>query len=309
MDTGAQDPVVTALSSLVSAGVIRRQLTRESGRRLRWVEAGSAGPAVVLISGAGEVGLDWAVVLPALAERSRVIAYDRAGLGASDPVSRLTLDSQVRDLVALLDSVGPAVLVGHSWGGLLAELAALARPDRTRGVVLVDPFHEDTTAEVPLALRVSSSVFLTALPLLKAIGLFNRVAANMGRELARRCTDDPGTQALVTQAYLASYATYTQVTTIRAENRLANACTPQVRAARAASAVPDVPMRILTATRGTPAALRQRSRDLADRTAALFPRGVHSVVPDSGHYIHKEQPAAVVDAVLAVLAEADAETP
>ncbi|MCF0096171.1 alpha/beta fold hydrolase [Micromonospora sp. MH99] len=309
MDTGTQDPVVTALSSLVPAGVIRHQLTRESDRRLRWVEASGAGPAVVLISGAGEVGLDWAVVLPALAERSRVIAYDRAGLGASDPAARLTLDSQVRDLVALLDTIGPAVLVGHSWGGLLAELAALARPDRTRGVVLVDPFHEDTTAAVPLALRVSSSVVLTALPLLKAIGLFNRVATNMGRELARRCTDDPRVQALVTQAYVASYVTYAQVATIRAENRLANRCTREVRAARAASPVRDVPMRILTATRGKPAALRQRSRDLADRTAALFPRGVHRVVPDSGHYIHKEQPAVVVDAVLAVLAEADAETP
>ncbi|MGC4880164.1 alpha/beta fold hydrolase [Micromonospora sp. DT43] len=309
MDTGAQDPVVTALSRLVPDGVIRHELTRESGRRLRWVEAGGTGPPVLLISGAGEVGLDWATVLPTLAETSRVIAYDRAGLGASDPVPRLTLDSQVRDLVALLDHVGPAVLVGHSWGGLLAELAALARPDRTGGVVLVDPFHEDTTAEVPLALRVASSVVLAALPLLKAVGLFNRVAANMGRELAQRCTDDPTTQALVTAAYQASYATYAQVATIRTENRLANACTRQVRATRATSAVPDVPMRILTATRGKPAALQQRSRDLAEQTAAHFVRGTHVVVPDSGHYIHKEQPAAVVDAVLAVLAEADRETP
>ncbi|MCX5064617.1 alpha/beta hydrolase [Micromonospora lupini] len=309
MDTGAQDPVVTALSRLVPDGVVRHQLTRESGRRLRWVEAGGAEPAVVLISGAGEVALDWAVVLPTLAETSRVIAYDRAGLGASDPVSRLTLDSQVRDLVALLDHVGPAVLVGHSWGGLLAELTALARPDRTRGVVLVDPFHEDTTAQVPLALRVSSSLVLGALPVLKAIGLFNRIAANVGRELARRCTDDPTTQAVVTAAYVASYGTYAQVATIRAENRLANACTGEVRAARAVSAVPDVPMRVLTATRGKPAALQQRSRDLAERTAALFARGVHREVPDSGHYIHKEQPAAVVDAVRAVRAEADRDTP
>ncbi|MGV9213064.1 alpha/beta fold hydrolase [Micromonospora sp. RB23] len=309
MDTGTQDPVVTALSRLVPGAVARHHLSRESGRRLGWVETGRAEPAVILASGAGEVGLDWAVILPALAERTRVVAYDRAGLGASDPVARLTLDSQVRDLVALLDHVGPAVLVGHSWGGLLAELAALARPDRTRGLVLVDPFHEDTTTEVPLALRVSSNLVLNALPLLKAIGLFNRIAVNMGRELGRRCTDDPRTQELVTAAYLASYGTYGQVATIRAENRLANTCAREVRAARAAAAVPDVPMRILTSTRGKPAALLQRSRELADRTAAHFPRGVHHAVPDSGHYIHKEQPEAVVDAVLAVVAEADRRAP
>ncbi|MFY1615026.1 alpha/beta fold hydrolase [Micromonospora sp. WMMD736] len=309
MDTEAQDPVIRALSRLVPGAVAGRHLSRESGRRLGWVETGRAEPAVILVSGAGEVGLDWAVILPALAERTRVVAYDRAGLGASDPVARLTLDSQVRDLVALLDHVGPAVLVGHSWGGLLAELAALARPDRTRGVVLVDAFHEDTTTEVPLALRVSSNLVLNALPLLKAIGLFNRIAVNMGGELARRCTDDPGTQDLVTAAYLASYGTYGQVATIRAENRLANSCAREVRAARAASAVPDVPMRILTSTRGKPAALHQRSRELADRTAALFPRGVHHAVPDSGHYIHKDQPKAVVDAVFAVVAEADRRAP
>ena len=99
MDTEPQDPVVVALSSLVPTGVDSGRLARESGRQLRWVAAGSVAPPVVLISGAGEVGLDWAVVLPPLAERSRVIAYDRAGLGASGPDSLLTLNSQVRDLV------------------------------------------------------------------------------------------------------------------------------------------------------------------------------------------------------------------
>ncbi|MET7375710.1 alpha/beta hydrolase [Micromonospora arida] len=309
MNTGAQDPVVAALSSLVPNGVDRGQLTRESGRHLRWVAAGTATPPVVLVSGAGEVGLDWAVVLPSLAETARVIAYDRAGLGASDPTSRLTLDSQVRDLVALLDNVGPAVLVGHSWGGLLAQLAAFARPDHTLGLVLLDPFHEDTTAEVPLAVRVSSNLLFNAIPVLKVIGLFDRIAANMGRTLAERCTNDPEIQALVTEAYRASYRTSAQVATIRAENRLANACTREVRAARARSTAPDVPMRILTATRGKPPALRQRSGDLADETAAVFARGVHEVVPDSGHYIHKDQPAAVVEAVRAVLAQVDGKAP
>ncbi|WP_238645065.1 alpha/beta fold hydrolase [Micromonospora cabrerizensis] len=271
--------------------------------------AGSATPPVVLVSGAGEVGLDWAVVLPSLAESARVIAYDRAGLGASDARSRLTLDSQVGDLVALLDDVGPAVLVGHSWGGLLAQLAAFARPDQTLGLVLLDPFHEDSTAEVSLALRVASNLLFNSIPVLKAIGLFDRIAANMGRTLAERCTDDREIQALIAEAYRASYRTFAQVTAMRAENRIANTCTREVRATRAASTAPDVPMRILTATRGKPVALRQRSADLADRTAAVFARGVHVVVPDSGHYIHKDQPAAVVEAVRAVLAQANPNMP
>src|ERR1700754_4551354 len=117
MGDTSNDPVVAALSKLVPAGVVRRGLVRDRGRHLRWIEAGTTGPAVILVAGAGEMALDWAVVLPALAEQFRVVAYDRAGLGASDRIRRLTVRSQVDDLVALLDAVGPAVLMGHSWGG------------------------------------------------------------------------------------------------------------------------------------------------------------------------------------------------
>jgi pimeloyl-ACP methyl ester carboxylesterase len=285
------------MSGLVPGGVVRGSLTREQGRQLRWIQAGTAWPPVVLVAGAGEVGLDWAVILPELAEHYRVIAYDRAGLGASDRPARVTLDSQVHDLVALLDAVGPAVLVGHSWGGLLAQLAMLARPDRVLGLVLVDPFHEAMVAEVPLFLRVASRLMLNGVVLVKAVGLFPRIAARMGGELAERCTDDLSVRALLTKAYVASYATIGQVAMIPAENRLGAACIREVRAARTRSAVPDVPMRILTATRGKPPALQQRARQLADGIVAEFPRGEHVVVPDSGHYIHKDQPAAVISAI------------
>src|SRR6185503_332906 len=54
-------------------------------------------------------------VLPALAAAGPVVAYDRAGLGASDPVQPLTLRDEVEDLAAVLAEVGPAVVVGHSW--------------------------------------------------------------------------------------------------------------------------------------------------------------------------------------------------
>ena len=81
------DLVVNVLSELVPDGVRRGDLRRGS-RTLRWVEAGSGGPAVVFDAGLAEPGsLAWAAVLPAVAERTRVIAYDRAGVGASDPAS------------------------------------------------------------------------------------------------------------------------------------------------------------------------------------------------------------------------------
>jgi pimeloyl-ACP methyl ester carboxylesterase len=88
------------------------------GRSLRWVEAGSGSPTVVLDAAGGEPGsLAWAGVMPIVAARTRVVAYDRAGLGASDPVWPLTLSTQVEDLTAVIGETGngPSVVAGHSW--------------------------------------------------------------------------------------------------------------------------------------------------------------------------------------------------
>ncbi|BEL04551.1 alpha/beta hydrolase [Actinoplanes sichuanensis] len=298
--------MVSALSELANGRVVRRRLAREQRRQLSWIEIGSAGPTVVLVAGAGEVALDWAVILPQLSERHRVIAYDRAGLGASDRRPRLTLESQVQDLTALLDVVGPAVLVGHSWGGLLAELATRARPDRARGLLLVDPFHEEMTAAVPLALRVASSLVLSGIVLMKAVGLFSRTAKRMGRRLAERCTDDPNVRAHLVDAYVASYSTIAQVATIRDENRLADRSSHAIRTARRESSAPDIPMRILTAAAGKPSALQQLTGELGQRTANAHLRGEHVHIPDSGHYIHHDQPGTVLASIQA-LADAAAQ--
>ena len=294
------DPVVAALSALVPGEVVRGELERGRGRRLRWVETGTDGPPVILVAGAGEVALDWAAILPALAARFRVIAYDRAGLGGSDPVRPLTLNSQVDDLVALLDLAGPAVLVGHSWGGLLVQLAAIARPDNIMGLVLVDPYHEEVSDAVPFTLRAASRVMFNGVVLLKVVGLFNRIAAKMGRALGERCAQDPRVQSLLAEAYVRSYATIRQVATIRAENRLGDSCAGQIRKARARSVAPNVPVRVLTAGRGKPPTLQQLAQESAEQTAARFPRGLHVVIADSGHYIHKDRPNAVVAAIVDV---------
>ena len=115
------------------------------GRGLRVVRAGpaGAGPVVVLEHGAFGCAADWAVVQERLGAKGlRSLAYDRAGLGHSDPGPK-PRDGRaiVADLAALLrelDEPGPYVLVGHSMGGLMVRLFALTHPDRSAGVVLVD---------------------------------------------------------------------------------------------------------------------------------------------------------------------------
>jgi pimeloyl-ACP methyl ester carboxylesterase len=115
------------------------------GRRLRAVSAGDAGPrpTVVLEHGAFGCAADWAVVQERLAAKGlHSLAYDRAGLGHSDP-GPAPRDGRaiVGDLDALLEAMeerGPLVLVGHSMGGLMVRLYALTHPERVAGVVLVD---------------------------------------------------------------------------------------------------------------------------------------------------------------------------
>ncbi len=68
-----KDLVVDALSGVADRPVERSELLRGPGRKLRWVELG-AGPTVILVDGSGEMSLDWATVLPALAKFTRVVA-------------------------------------------------------------------------------------------------------------------------------------------------------------------------------------------------------------------------------------------
>lgn len=75
----------------------------------------------------------------------RIVASDRAGLGASAPepdprpLSSLAADL---DAVVAAQGSGPLVLVGHSWGGTLARLWCAAHPGSAVGAVLVDASYE-----------------------------------------------------------------------------------------------------------------------------------------------------------------------
>ena len=115
------------------------------GRRLHWVGAGPTGAAPLVLLEAGSFGFsaDWAVVQQRMAQRGlRSIAYDRAGLGLSDPGPAprdgLAIATDLEYLLAALGEAGPLILVGHSMAGLHTHLLALRNRDRIAGLVLVD---------------------------------------------------------------------------------------------------------------------------------------------------------------------------
>jgi pimeloyl-ACP methyl ester carboxylesterase len=306
------DAFVEALSALVAGGVARggtRIGDGDTGRMVGWVEAGSGhpGPTVILAAGRNDTAISWAPLLAALAASTRVVAYDRAGLGASDPdpgPGPPAVDRQVADLAAVIGQTGagPCVVVGHSWGGLLA----VGHPGLVCGLVLVDPAHPDLLASLPRPVRWLNRSVAEHLPsLLLALGLLEPVVRRTARRTASRFSDDPRVRSLVAEAYL-THARRSQVQASRDELRGIAASAPLLRQARAASSLPDVPVVVLSATRGVPPRLRQRWTQLQAGVAAAARtgRGRHVVVADAGHAIHHDRPDLVAAAVLEVVEEA-----
>ena len=119
------------------------------GIRLHYVERGQGQP-VVLLHGNGSMVQDWAIsgVLEQAAQRYRVIAFDRPGFGHSErPRNRAwtpeaqaeLLDKALRQL-----KVEKAVVVGHSWGTMVAVALALNHPQDVRGLVLLSGYYFPT---------------------------------------------------------------------------------------------------------------------------------------------------------------------
>jgi pimeloyl-ACP methyl ester carboxylesterase len=113
------------------------------GRRLHANSAGEGPCTVVFESGLAASSLTWCLVQPQVAPFARTIAYDRAGLGWSDPAPHpATAGNAADDLARLLTALGisaPVILVGHSFGGLIARVFEQRYPEHIAGLVLVDP--------------------------------------------------------------------------------------------------------------------------------------------------------------------------
>jgi pimeloyl-ACP methyl ester carboxylesterase len=104
-------------------------------------------PAVVLEAGAFNTVDTWRDVHAPIAGFARVCGHDRPGRGDSGPAPPgLDAKGYVALLAAALRAAGeppPYVLVGHSLGGLLAQVFVAERRDEVAGVVLVDSSHPD----------------------------------------------------------------------------------------------------------------------------------------------------------------------
>lgn len=119
-----------------------------------------AKPPVVFESGLGLSRLLWANVAHLLAKAGyRTISYDRSGLGRSPAATQRTLEALVADLEQVVRAYAPqgAIIVGHSYGGIMARLLTARQPQLVKALVLVDPSSEFVGAQIgPLGKRLEA---------------------------------------------------------------------------------------------------------------------------------------------------------
>jgi pimeloyl-ACP methyl ester carboxylesterase len=296
------------------------QVLKVNGRSMHIHREGAGIPVVVLEAGIAASSVSWAPVQRAVARSTRVISYDRAGLGWSEPAAHpLSMASLIEDLRAVLKASGeppPYIFVGHSFGGLLVRLYAAAYPSDAAGLVLVDPALVSEWAS-PTAVRRSMLErgvrFSRRGGLLARIGIVRlglTLAAKGAHRAAKfitRASSSPGGQKTVERLVGEIRKMPPELwPVVRAHWSMAKsfdsmarhlALLPEVcRAASQCAAPLDIPLIVISGGHLTP---EQRAEQEA--LAASSSRGRHILAQDSGHWVHLDQPELVAEAVSDVI--------
>lgn len=112
-----------------------------NGARLFYESTGHGEP-LVLVHGSWGDHHNWDLVVPELAKRFQVIAYDRRGHSDSErPETQGSFAEDADDLAALIEGLGiaPAYVVGNSGGSIVALKCAIRHPEVIRALVLHEP--------------------------------------------------------------------------------------------------------------------------------------------------------------------------
>jgi len=268
--------IALSAAALLASGAARSAEgpIKVDGRTIFVRCTGHGSPTIVLDAGLGDGAAAWGMIQPSIARISRVCAYDRPGEGASDPPSGpQTVADQARTLELLLRATHwptPAVLVGHSWGGAVAQAFAEQHLGQVAGMVMIDP-------SVPDQLRK----WLQLLPPKPKHG------------------PDPS-------GPLRSELSQALRSTQTSERLRWGASDPELRRL---TSLGKTPLVVLTAGMlGLPfptQALQARAYAtwlaLHRRLASLSSNSIHAVAQFSGHHIYESQPDLVVAAIRAVV--------
>lgn len=139
---------VTARNGKASTPKPPGRMVDAGGHRLHLYCTGRGGPTVLVENGTGDFSFDWSLVQPSVSRFTRICTYDRAGYAWSEPgPTPRTFRQLTTELHTALQNAGvrgPYVVVGQSYGGFLSRAFARFYPEEVVGAVLVDSVTEDS---------------------------------------------------------------------------------------------------------------------------------------------------------------------
>ena len=218
------------------------------GRRMRLVCEGPAqgSPTVLFAAGAFGFAADWSVVQRKLAGQGiRSCAYDRAGMGFSDPGPQprdgVAICADLERLLAAAGERGPFIYVGHSMAGLYARLFSARNRDTVQGVVLVDAATPEAADLPDVRTFVGHFATLSTLASWGAqAGLLKPLAASFGDKIG--VTEE----ALAEKRWAFGHGTHKGTAAQEVEQWMATSD----EAAKAGAFPPDLPVAVVTAGEG-----------------------------------------------------------
>jgi pimeloyl-ACP methyl ester carboxylesterase len=277
----------------------RGHFVQVDGIRLHYIERGS-GPTLVLLHGNGVLAEDFenSGLLDMAAAHYHVIAFDRPGFGYSDrPRSRVwTPQAQARLLHHALQEIGvdSAIVLGHSWGTLVALSMALEVPGFVRGLVLLSGYYYPSwRADVPLA----------SMPAIPLLGDLMRYTVS---PLTTRLLWRPLTQAVFAPQPVDPRFHRTPVWMMLRPQQLRASAADSAMMIPAAMALAKrypaltVPAVVLAGTRDKVVDFGHNAERLGERLAHCELQ----LEPGVGHMIHYAQPDKVLAAVESIAAQA-----
>ncbi|HVY31087.1 MAG TPA: alpha/beta hydrolase [Polyangiaceae bacterium] len=260
---------------------------------------GNGGPTVVLEAGASAYSGVWDWVQGEVAQHTRVLSYDRAGLGFSEAVDGVrdaaTVARELKMLLVQSGEVGPYVLVGHSYGALFVSEFAELYPQDVAGLVLVDGTHPDQV-ERSRELRESMNLFRNVFHLaahvadfgvMRFIGVFSAMAEGLPAERLEEAKS--------------LYASGRHLESSARELDAWRESAAQARSARLGS----FPKLFLSASGPDTPQVRDLTtlhRELANR----HPGAEHRILPGTSHITmvtHRDQAKLVAGAILEIVAQ------
>lgn len=274
------------------------------GARLHVLDRG-AGPPLVLLHGMGALIGDFAEsgLIDRAAQDHRVLAFDRPGYGYSTRPSGTVWSPSAQAAVirAGLRELGipRAIILGHSWGTMVALAFALDNPDATAGLVLLSGYFHPTLRPDPLLLGV---------PALPGIGtlLANTVSPLIGRALRRAIYRQLFAPMPVPDRFEARFPVAMTLRPGHLQAAAGDAAQLQTGAAALAGRYPalDLPIAIVSGTGDAIVSHADQSQRLAD----TLPQARLFAVEGAGHMIHWIAPDTVMAAIASVATAAEART-